>query len=138
MVVHPWRYVARHTTSPPSASVWSERIILAFYEHPPPFSLSPAVLGSGDDAAILQCLSLGAVDFWVYPLRQNEVAGLWTRVWWRKTAPQGTLPLGNHVGPGPGGPAIDSSGDSSESEPARCVVRSCRRGSAGCATDAWL
>ncbi|KAL6772323.1 PRR1 [Auxenochlorella protothecoides x Auxenochlorella symbiontica] len=82
------------------------------------------VLGSGDDAAILQCLSLGAVDFWVYPLRQNEVAGLWTRVWWRKTAPQGTLPLGNHVGPGPGGPAIDSSGDSSESEPARSKTSS--------------
>ena len=33
---------------------------------------------------VLKCLSLGASDYWLKPLRANEVRNLWTRVWWRK------------------------------------------------------
>lgn len=32
-------------------------------------------------------MSLGAVDFWITPLRSNEVRNLWTRVWQRKGFP---------------------------------------------------
>lgn len=28
-----------------------------------------------------RCLSLGAADYWVKPLRANEVRNLWTRLW---------------------------------------------------------
>ena len=30
---------------------------------------------------VLKCLSSGAADYWVRPLRPNEVRVLWTRVW---------------------------------------------------------
>lgn len=51
---------------------------------------------------VLKCLSSGAVDFWVRPLRPNEVHMLWTRVWrqqvraraWRRR--QGALSGTNH------------------------------------------
>lgn len=35
----------------------------------------------------MRCLSQGAADFWIKPLRSNEVRNLWTRVWWRKSGP---------------------------------------------------
>lgn len=60
---------------------------------PPPPRPSPAVVSSYDSRdVVLQCLSAGASDYWLKPLRANEVRNLWTRVWWRK------------VGGGPGGP----------------------------------
>jgi len=44
----------------------------------------------GEQEAVLQCMSLGAVDFWITPLRSNEVRNLWTRVWQRKGFPTAT------------------------------------------------
>jgi CheY-like chemotaxis protein len=37
-----------------------------------------------DKQAMAACLSLGAVDLWVKPLRINEVGNIWTRVWQQK------------------------------------------------------
>lgn len=41
----------------------------------------------------MSCLSLGAIDYLIKPLRQNELRHIWTRVWWwrkvgREEAPQ--------------------------------------------------
>ena len=36
---------------------------------------------SEDRDAVARCLSLGAVDHWIKPLRRNEVVNLWTKVW---------------------------------------------------------
>ncbi len=30
----------------------------------------------------MSCLSLGAIDYLIKPLRQNELRHIWTRVWW--------------------------------------------------------
>ena len=41
-----------------------------------------AVLSAHEDRNLVaQCISLGAIDFWVKPLRPNEVGNLWTKVW---------------------------------------------------------
>lgn len=43
--------------------------------------------------AVMSCLMLGAVDYMVKPLRQNELRHIWTRVWlWQKVSLT-TLPL---------------------------------------------
>lgn len=45
--------------------------------------LLPAVVSSNDDREmVLKCLTLGAIDYLVKPLRQTELHNLWTRVWW--------------------------------------------------------
>jgi hypothetical protein len=42
----------------------------------------PAVVSNLDSRdVVLKCLSSGAADYWVRPLRTNEVEMLWTRVW---------------------------------------------------------
>lgn len=52
---------------------------------PPPGTAPAAVISSYDSRdVVLKCLSLGASDYWIKPLRANEVRNLWTRVWWRK------------------------------------------------------
>jgi PleD family two-component response regulator len=30
---------------------------------------------------VLKCLSSGAADYWVRPIRPNQIRMLWTRVW---------------------------------------------------------
>ena len=60
----------------------------------------------GDQDAVLQCMSLGAADFWITPLRSNEVKTLWTRVWQRKGGPAPP-----HISPSLLG---ESSGDGSD------------------------
>lgn len=40
--------------------------------------------GQQDKNAMATCFSLGAVDWWVKPLRINEVQNIWTRVWQQK------------------------------------------------------
>lgn len=46
----------------------------------------PTVISSVDErAAVMSCLMLGAIDYMVKPLRQNELRHIWTRVWlWHK------------------------------------------------------
>ncbi len=55
-----------------------------------PFTLeSPlrAVVSSQDDREmVLKCLSLGAIDYLVKPLRRNELRHIWTRLWWSQQA----------------------------------------------------
>lgn len=59
------------------------------------------VMSSQDDRdTIISCLHLGAADYLVKPLRENELRNLWTRVWWRKQS----LPL-------PAGPPVEATGD---------------------------
>jgi len=60
-----------------------------------------------DRDAVARCLSLGAVDYWIKPLRSNEIRNLWTRVWWRqggaaaaKDLQPGTVFLGESSGDG--------------------------------------
>lgn len=49
--------------------------------------LHAAVVSSYDNPdVVLKCLSLGASDYWIKPLRANEIRNLWTRVWWRKAS----------------------------------------------------
>jgi hypothetical protein len=31
---------------------------------------------------VMNCLTLGAIDYLVKPLRHNELRHIWTRVWW--------------------------------------------------------
>jgi CheY-like chemotaxis protein len=40
--------------------------------------------GQQDKNAMATCFSLGVVDWWVKPLRINEVQNIWTRVWQQK------------------------------------------------------
>jgi hypothetical protein len=41
------------------------------------------VMSSNDERdVVMECLSLGAVDYLVKPLRHNELRQIWTRVWW--------------------------------------------------------
>ena len=50
----------------------------------PPFHPSAlcAVLSTQDSrGSVVACLSAGASDYWLAPLRKNEVQNLWTRVW---------------------------------------------------------
>ena len=51
-------------------------------------------------------MSLGAVDFWIKPLRSNEVRNLWTRVWQRKGFPSAPAIKDDLLG--------ESSGDGSD------------------------
>lgn len=75
-------------------------------------SLSPAVYSSkGNQDTVAQCLSLGASDYWIKPLRSNEIRNLWTRVWWRRAGTEG-FPEGMDPRPGSLG---ESSGDGSDS-----------------------
>lgn len=48
------------------------------------FVLSAVVSSYDSRDVVLKCLSLGASDYWIKPLRVNEIRNLWTRVWWRK------------------------------------------------------
>jgi hypothetical protein len=42
----------------------------------------PAVVSNQDSRdVVLKCLSSGAADYWVRPIRPNEIRMLWTRVW---------------------------------------------------------
>jgi len=55
----------------------------------------PVVLVSSNDdrEVVLKCLTLGAIDYLIKPLRHNEMRHLWTRVWWwRQQTDQGTNP----------------------------------------------
>jgi hypothetical protein len=52
----------------------------------PPYTcpphLPPAVVSNQDSRdVVLKCLSSGAADYWVRPIRPNEIRMLWTRVW---------------------------------------------------------
>ncbi len=43
----------------------------------------PAVTSTQDEReTVMSCLSLGAIDYLIKPLRQNELRHIWTRVWW--------------------------------------------------------
>ncbi|MEW5318391.1 MAG: hypothetical protein WDW38_009616 [Sanguina aurantia] len=65
------------------------------------FAHIPVVVISAVDEreAVMSCLMLGAVDYMVKPLRQNELRHIWTRVWlWQKastTLCQGALQRAN-------------------------------------------
>ncbi len=40
-------------------------------------------MSSQDDRdVVMHCLTLGAIDYLVKPLRHNELRHIWTRVWW--------------------------------------------------------
>jgi DNA-binding response OmpR family regulator len=42
-----------------------------------------AVMSSLDDREeVMKCLTFGAIDYLVKPLRHNELRHIWTRVWW--------------------------------------------------------
>ncbi|PNH02256.1 Two-component response regulator-like APRR1, partial [Tetrabaena socialis] len=45
---------------------------------------TPVVVTSSQDEreTVMSCLSLGAIDYLIKPLRQNELRHIWTRVWW--------------------------------------------------------
>ncbi|GIL54044.1 hypothetical protein Vafri_9600 [Volvox africanus] len=45
---------------------------------------TPVVVTSTQDEreTVMSCLSLGAIDYLIKPLRQNELRHIWTRVWW--------------------------------------------------------
>ena len=52
----------------------------------PPYTcpphLPPAVVSNQDSRdVVLKCLSSGAADYWVRPIRPNQIRMLWTRVW---------------------------------------------------------
>jgi response regulator of citrate/malate metabolism len=36
----------------------------------------------GDRDTVAKCLSMGATDYLVKPLRHNELRNIWTRIWW--------------------------------------------------------
>lgn len=47
-----------------------------------------AVTSNQDDRdVVLKCLTSGAADYWVRPLRPNEVRVLWTRLWRQEVGP---------------------------------------------------
>ena len=49
------------------------------------FLLFGSVFSSEDNREVVaHCLSLGAIDYWIKPLRSNEIRNLWTRVWWSR------------------------------------------------------
>lgn len=56
-------------------------------------SKTPCIVVSNQDSrdVVLKCLSSGAADYWVRPIRPNEIRMLWTRVW-RGNQPPGQLP----------------------------------------------
>lgn len=56
-----------------------------------------------DKQAMAACLSLGAVDLWVKPLRINEVGNIWTRVWQQKHKEAALLPRSADARNGSGG-----------------------------------
>lgn len=76
----------------------------------PQLAFVPVIVVSNHDdrSTVVRCLAQGAADYWIKPLRSNEVRNLWTRVWWRKSGPDApTLPP-NADGVG------ESSGDASD------------------------
>ncbi|KAI3436539.1 hypothetical protein D9Q98_005956 [Chlorella vulgaris] len=72
----------------------------------PALSAIPTIIVSNLDSrdVVLKCLSSGAADYWVRPLRTNEVEMLWTRVWRPQAAAQQ--------------PAADDSGSGNSSDAA--------------------
>ncbi len=46
-------------------------------------------MSSSEDRHVMAtCLHLGAADFFIKPLRANELRNLWARVyWWRRVRP---------------------------------------------------
>jgi hypothetical protein len=61
-----------------------------------------AVLSSFDDREMVgKCLSLGAIDYLVKPLRHNELRHIWTRMWWWRRMAAAALSSG-------GGPLVRS------------------------------
>ena len=64
--------------------------VLTFYYVYSP--LPPAVMSTQDDQLIvMKCLTHGAIDYLVKPLRQNELRHLWMRVWWWQQVRSGAL-----------------------------------------------
>eukprot|EP00195_Chlamydomonas_chlamydogama_P005520 CAMPEP_0202894608 /NCGR_PEP_ID=MMETSP1392-20130828/3977_1 /ASSEMBLY_ACC=CAM_ASM_000868 /TAXON_ID=225041 /ORGANISM="Chlamydomonas chlamydogama, Strain SAG 11-48b" /LENGTH=1255 /DNA_ID=CAMNT_0049579353 /DNA_START=133 /DNA_END=3900 /DNA_ORIENTATION=+ len=55
----------------------------------------PVVLMSSQDEreVVMKCLTLGAIDYLVKPLRHNELRHIWTRVWWWRRSGLGNNPL---------------------------------------------
>lgn len=42
-----------------------------------------AVVSTNDEReVVVKCLTLGAIDYLIKPLRHNELRHIWTRVWW--------------------------------------------------------
>jgi len=45
--------------------------------------MSSSVVSSNDEReVVVKCLTLGAIDYLIKPLRHNELRHIWTRVWW--------------------------------------------------------
>jgi DNA-binding response OmpR family regulator len=72
------------------------------------FLLATVTSSKDNRETVVRCLSQGAADYWIKPLRSNEVRNLWTRVWWRKSGPgvERMEPEGELLG--------ETSGDSSD------------------------
>ena len=46
---------------------------------------APTVISSLDEREeVVKCVSLGAIDYLVKPLRHNELRQLWARIWWHQ------------------------------------------------------
>eukprot|EP00798_Chlamydomonas_sp_ICE-L_P031458 gene31458-6641_t len=67
----------------------------------------PVVLMSSQDEreVVMKCLTLGAIDYLVKPLRQNELRHIWTRVWWWRRSGLGSnaMTLDPQCQPSPAG-----------------------------------
>lgn len=68
-----------------------------------------------DKQAMAACLSLGAVDLWVKPLRINEVGNIWTRVWQQKHK-DGSIKSGVETRNGSGGTSQPSTKGSGKTQ----------------------
>ncbi len=43
------------------------------------------MVSSNDEReVVVKCLTLGAIDYLIKPLRHNELRHIWTRVWWSR------------------------------------------------------
>ncbi len=58
-------------------------------QHPPLMAINGcrrlprAVMSTQDERdMVATCLSMGATDYLVKPLRHNELRNIWTRIWW--------------------------------------------------------
>lgn len=48
------------------------------------------MVSSNDEReVVMKCLTLGAIDYLIKPLRHNELRHIWTRVWWWRRVSQG-------------------------------------------------
>lgn len=82
-----------------SLSVWSAVPPPRFHRTAPlqtnqplPAAPTAAVMSTQDQQEVVaHCLASGAADYWVKPLRPNEVRVLWTRLWRQVGGPR--LPL---------------------------------------------